>query len=442
MEESKSFLTKALKYLRRGDFSQVESLCLQVLQHEPENARAWHLCGIVHARQNKLERATECFENAVEFDASVANYHYNLGLAYRKLKRFDDAINAYRAAIERKANFLEAHNNLGNTLIEKGDVGEGIECFRNLVEQFPDCSIGYYNLGNVLQDAGKLEDSIAQFYRAIEWDPDFSSARENLGRTFCDVKRYEEAIQVWNLWLEHDPNNAVARHMIASVTGENTPVRCDDDYVRETFHKDFARMYEQQLAHLEYKVPGLIGDAIKSLNTRLVDLYVLDAGCGTGLCSPVLRPLARRLVGVDLSSAMLVEAEKRKTYDELLEDELTRYLVSQPSSYDLIVSGDTLCYFGDLNEVCVMTFQCLRDNGFMIFTVECNKSTDEDQRYELQPNGRYQHAEPYIRRTLTESGFAVLRTIYATLRLERGRAVEGLVVIAQRWDRYSRVGPD
>lgn len=432
MEEPKSSLTAALKYLRHSDYSQAESLCLQVLQHEPKNARAWYLCGIVHAQQNKLKLATECFENAIEFDPNVANYHYNLGLAYRKLDRLDDAIIAYHAAIRQKADFLEAHNNLGNTLIERGDVDEGIECFHNLVEQFPDDSVGYYNLGNVLQEVGEFEDSIAQFRHAIELDPSFSSARENLGRAFFNARRYDEAMQVWNLWLEHDPSSAVARHMIASTTGENTPCRCDDDYVRETFHKDFARTYEQQLARLDYKVPDLIDGAIKSLDTRPIDLDILDAGCGTGLCAPILRPFARRLVGVDLSVDMLIEAEKRKTYDELLEDELTRHLVFQPNSYDLIVSGDTLCYFGDLSEVCAMAFQCLRDNSFMIFTVERHKSTGEDQRYELQPCGRYRHAESYVRRTLTESGFTVLQVIDATLRLERGRAVEGLVVTVQR----------
>ena len=35
---------------------------------------------------------------------------------------------------------------------------------------------------------------------------------------------------------------------------------------------------------------------------------VLDAGCGTGLCGPLLRPYAKRLVGVDLSSGMLERA--------------------------------------------------------------------------------------------------------------------------------------
>ena len=32
---------------------------------------------------------------------------------------------------------------------------------------------------------------------------------------------------------------------------------------------------------------------------------ILDAGCGTGLCGPLLRPLAARLVGVDLSEKMV-----------------------------------------------------------------------------------------------------------------------------------------
>ena len=34
-------------------------------------------------------------------------------------------------------------------------------------------------------------------------------------------------------------------------------------------------------------------------------LDVLDLGCGTGLCGPLLRPYARALAGVDLSPQML-----------------------------------------------------------------------------------------------------------------------------------------
>ena len=53
-------------------------------------------------------------------------------------------------------------------------------------------------------------------------------------------------------------------------------------------------------------------------------LEVLDAGCGTGLAAPLLGPYARRLVGVDLSGAMLEQARALPQYDELVE-ELTKF---------------------------------------------------------------------------------------------------------------------
>ena len=40
-------------------------------------------------------------------------------------------------------------------------------------------------------------------------------------------------------------------------------------------------------------------------------LDILDAGCGTGLCGPLLAPYARRLVGVDLSDGMLKHAREK-----------------------------------------------------------------------------------------------------------------------------------
>ena len=47
-------------------------------------------------------------------------------------------------------------------------------------------------------------------------------------------------------------------------------------------------------------------------------LDVLDAGCGTGLCGPLLAPYARRLIGVDLSEGMLALAKEKHVYDALI----------------------------------------------------------------------------------------------------------------------------
>jgi predicted TPR repeat methyltransferase len=52
----------------------------------------------------------------------------------------------------------------------------------------------------------------------------------------------------------------------------------------------------------------------------------------------------------------------------------------------------------------------------------------------LNPNGRYSHSEPYLKRALEHSGFSSGSFAHGILRREAGLPVEGLIVIARRAD--------
>ena len=139
-------------------------------------------------------------------------------------------------------------------------------------------------------------------------------------------------------------------------------------------------------------------------------LDVLDAGCGTGWCGPLVRPYARRLTGVDLSPAMVQRAEDRQVYDELVVAELTEYFRGAAGRFDLIISADTLVYFGDLKEVLSAAADALRPGGFLVFTVErAGDDCPSVSGFHLQHHGRYCHAEEYIRTALRDAGLAVAR---------------------------------
>ena len=63
---------------------------------------------------------------------------------------------------------------------------------------------------------------------------------------------------------------------------------------------------------LSYRAPQLIAAALgRVVPAAAGDLAIIDVGCGTGLCGPLLKPYASRLVGVDLSSKMLDAARLR-----------------------------------------------------------------------------------------------------------------------------------
>lgn len=423
-------LSQAVDFLNGNQPESAEEVCRAVLRDEPDNAKAWHLCGISHAQRNALEKASECFQNATRLDPSNAIYHYNLARTYKGLGQLENALTAYRQAIANKCDFLEARLNLANVLIDRGDNDGAIACYRELLEMFPEASDSHYNFANLLQDTGNFDASIEHYRSAIKLNPSQSAARENLGRVFTDVGRLEEAQQTWNAWLEFDPTNATARHMLASSSGQDISDRCDEDYIREAFNEDFSKNFDLQLTRLQYRAPELIGDLVKAIGAGNSTLEVLDAGCGTGLCGRFVRPFARKLVGVDLSEDMLVEPRKRQEYDELTACELTRYLDTHPESFDLIISADTLCYFGQLTNVLAAAHRSLRAKGRLNFTVEHGEFEDRTREYELGRQGCYRHAEGYVRQVLVDTGFSSIDITHQTLRKERGRFVSGLVVSA------------
>ncbi|MFY9514063.1 MAG: methyltransferase domain-containing protein, partial [Rubrivivax sp.] len=155
-------------------------------------------------------------------------------------------------------------------------------------------------------------------------------------------------------------------------------------------------------------------------------------GCGTGLCAPLLQPWAASLAGVDLSEGMLQQAVARRVYDELVCGELVAFLQSRPAAWDLVVSADTLCYFGALDTFAAATAAALRGPGLLVFTVEAHDDGDGAPDYRLQGHGRYSHRRRYVEATLRAAGLQPLELQAVQLRMEAGAPVAGWLVTARR----------
>jgi predicted TPR repeat methyltransferase len=172
-----------------------------------------------------------------------------------------------------------------------------------------------------------------------------------------------------------------------------------------------------------------VADAlVRHLGAGAGSLDVLDAGCGTGLAAPFLSRYSRSLTGIDLSSPMLEKARERGGYDHLETAELTAYLDGKRDAFDLIVSIDTLCYFGDLAEVARGSAQALRPGGRLVFSVE--RHDLPEQPFHLHAHGRYAHARSYLESVLAEAGFRVEEIAEGVLRQEVGSPVRGWIVTA------------
>jgi predicted TPR repeat methyltransferase len=423
-------IDKALALHRGGRLDEAKRLYEQVLAADPRNASVWHFLGVLQHQIGNSDAGVESIKRAVALDPQYADGFNNLGNIYRETNQYDLALTAYERAVEIAPRHADAWNNIGVMRSGRGEYAEAQQAYDHAVAQDPNHVAAWQNRGSLANRIDQFDTSIASYRRAIELRPGDANAFNGLSRALYRAGRIDEAVAVYHEWLAVDPDNAVARHMLAACTGATAPERASDAFVRDIFDA-FASSFDHVLDQLGYRAPALIAEFLdRAVPATDVELVIADAGCGTGLCADFLRRRARKLVGVDLSAGMLTRARARQAYDELIESELATWLAGRSDEFDLIVSADTLCYFGALEQAVAGAANAMRPSGRVVFTVE--RATADVAEYKLDPTGRYSHAESYVRQVLAAAGLESIAVEHVVLRHERGKEVQGLLASAQR----------
>lgn len=377
----------------------------------------------------RLAEAIDGYEAILREHPDDPDTLHFFGMLHFQLGRGIDAVRLIGRSLDLMPGNPHAWNNLGNILTFQDKFPEAREAWRRVIAIAPEMAEAWFNLGVSLRDAGELEDAMQHLQMAIRQQPRFSRAYESLGQLLYRVGHFEHAAHVYSEWAAQEPDNPMARHMAAATSGIDVPERADSEYVARLFDK-YARVFDHNLKELGYRAPELVTATLAAVVDRSVSLDILDAGCGTGLCGPLLRPLANKLTGVDLSSRMVELARERGAYDELAVDDLCSFMNSRAAQFDVVVAADTFEYFGSLKEVCEAAAIALRAGGVFLFTVEALPG-DSTEPYKLEIHGRYAHSPAYVRQSLQDAGFEVLQLGMETLRVERMQDVKGLVALAR-----------
>lgn len=394
MERMSGLLESAQAAHREGRLEQAEALYMACLADNPRDPDALHFAGILRFQAGRQQ----------------------------------EGIGDVRASLQVAPGNPHAWNNLGN-MLAADDPHEAIAAYQRAVELAPELVQGWYNLGVLHRRVRNIEESVLAYCKAVELEPAESVVYERFGFLLYALGRFSEAARVYRLWLTKEPDSPVAHHMLAAMTGENVPERAQDSYITRLFD-GFSSSFDDQLRALEYRAPELLAAAVLGELPAGARPAVLDAGCGTGLCGPLLRSVAHPLVGVDLSAGMIGKARDRAIYDALHVHELTAFMAAHPGRFDVIVSADTLVYFGALEAAVAAAFACLRAGGLLAFTLE--RRDDAGPDYRMEPHGRYSHRASYVGEVLRQHGFSIIEQRQVVLRKEKLQDVHGLLLMARR----------
>jgi len=262
---------------------------------------------------------------------------------------------------------------------------------------------------------------------ALEFAPNWALGWFRLGEFHEAANSLEEAAQAWRMTLQLDPLDRPGAALKLALIGRGPSPTAPPSAFVEALFDQYAPTFDASLVEkLGYRVPDLLIDAIRASGSPRFELAV-DLGCGTGLMGERLRSVVGRLVGYDISAAMLRKAEAKGVYDKLEKSDLQRF---DPVGLkaDLVTAADVLMYVGALDELMPKVAKMLSTGGLFAFSVEAH---DGPEDFVLRPSRRYAHSEPYVRRVLDE-GFSLLSLERHLIRMDRNEPIEGLIVVAGR----------
>ncbi len=438
----------------------------RAVQQEPHNPLFHQQLARLYARQSKLDWAHRHYEQALRLDPHYAEAHNNYGaLLYREGKT-TMALTHFQKALERMPDYADAHANSGHCYVLLHQPQQAIAHYKQALALHPQAPAVIHNLGMVLVQAGRFEeaalylaqalehdpnhaelwfhqglvqcqsgetaDALASYETAFRCDPQHSRAAHNIATLYLQQHQPSEAALWYSRAQSLDPHNTTAAYMLKALQGESPPEALRQAYVKELFDH-YAPSYTHHVTHiLDYQVPQHLRRLLDPFTDRLpLHPLALDYGCGTGLMAPYLSDLIAKLIGVDLSPAMLAQARQQGGYHTLIEAEGISALKQYPHQLHLITAADVLVYQGPLEPFFQAAAESLAPQGLLAFNLETTLDPTDPKGtpYQLQSTGRFNHEIDYIKQACHQADLEILAQEYCNLRKDQDHWRQGWVFI-------------
>ncbi len=364
---------------------------------------------------------------------------FSAGLACHQAGDFSQAVLHYQASLRLLPGRPSTLTNLAASQLQLGQPAAALASADAALAAEPDSADALLHRATALAQLGRAEQALAEFERLTTLAPGHPLAWSHRGNLLRELQRYDEATSVLREAMRLGADAELHRWYLAGLGDGSPPPAPPRRYVERLFD-GYADDFDAHLlgplgycAHHE-----LVARVRRCADGSQPFRSVLDLGCGTGLCGPLLRPLLQapdgRLTGIDLSAAMLGHARACGAYHRLEQADAVQFLATSAEPFDLVMAADVLIYLGDPAPLFAAAARAMR-HGLLAFTAEATPDADAGgpaAGWQLLPSLRYAHARAHLLQLALAFGFEPLLAELAPVRSDQGRPVDGLYLVLRR----------
>jgi tetratricopeptide (TPR) repeat protein len=226
---------QARQLFEAGKYDEASKLLLKVPEGKTDYAAARYYLGRIAFNEKKLDEAQEYFEEAIDANDQVADYHNWLGNAYGSIAQNANMMRqgmlapkmkgAWERAVALEPTMLEPRQSLIQYYLQApGFMGGSVEKARETALAIKKINLaeGHRQLGNVYQYQKKFAEAEKEFVAMAKADASYKSALSNY---YVNQKKFSEAFRIFDEELKVNPYDHLAGYQIgrlAALSGHQT----------------------------------------------------------------------------------------------------------------------------------------------------------------------------------------------------------------------------
>ena len=195
---------------RGGQLAAAQSICLEVLELQPDHFDSLNLLGVLSGQLTDLRSAVQYFDRAIAVQPGNGMPYCNRGMALNGLQEFDAALASFAEAIARNDKDAVAHYMRGIIFEMLGRPAVALASYDLAIAANPHSAAFRLHRGNALKELTRLDEALVEYDAAIERDPRYAEAHSNRGVVLLALGRLEAALDSHSRAIQLKPDYAEA----------------------------------------------------------------------------------------------------------------------------------------------------------------------------------------------------------------------------------------
>eukprot|EP01122_Echinamoeba_exundans_P007717 TRINITY_DN2432_c0_g1_i1.p1 TRINITY_DN2432_c0_g1~~TRINITY_DN2432_c0_g1_i1.p1 ORF type:complete len:626 (+),score=116.91 TRINITY_DN2432_c0_g1_i1:440-2317(+) len=158
-------------------------------------AQLWNKKGLIYRKAGKLVESVECYDKALEIDASNAAAWSNKARALDEMNMLPEAMKCYKKALQINPNSASTWNNQGYAYRKLKRYKEALECYDRAIQLWPQYDKAWFNRGYIYEQQERYREALECFNLAIEFNPENEKYKRSREIVYQALKQQQQELQ-------------------------------------------------------------------------------------------------------------------------------------------------------------------------------------------------------------------------------------------------------